>query len=111
MVRGFLARRRRSNQDVWTLIFDFVVKQLGSYYLVRTFKAPDRLLKDAEYPYMIVVTRYLEPSDSFKLYLAELPYEGETCKDDMIDSIEIHLENHGRRNIRLVRFKQKKRAE
>lgn len=110
MVRGFLARRDRPKRDeAWTLLFDFVIKQGHNYYQVRTYKAPEFQLKSSEYPYMVVVARYLHPRDTFKLYLVELPYEGETCKNDMIDSIEILTENHGERNIRMVRFKQMKR--
>ena len=48
----------------------------------------------------------MKASDSYKLRLKELPHAGETCKKDMIDSIEIDLSEDVRHNIACVRFKK-----
>jgi len=48
----------------------------------------------------------LQPADSFKLKLAELPFDSATVKQDMIDSIEIYLDNTVYENIGMIKFKR-----
>ena len=43
------------------MIFDFVVYQNENYYLVRVYKAPDSEMANLEYPYQVLVTRYMCP--------------------------------------------------
>lgn len=70
---------------------------------MRVFKAPDSLLDETEYPYQVLVTRYMQPSDQFKLRLLELPYAARTCKQDMLDSIKITVDDYTG-EIKTVRF-------
>ena len=68
------------------------------------FKAPESTAAGLEYPYQVIVTRYMEPRDTYKLRLGELPFEGQTVTQDMIDSIEIILDYSRDRNIKEVKF-------
>ena len=41
---------------------------------------------------MLVATKYMNPKDTWQTRMEELPFPLKTCKDDMINSIKIILE-------------------
>ena len=106
LIRGFIARRNKPKGPAWKMIFDFIVHQNDKYYLVRAYEAPGTFFETMYMPYQIVVTRYMHAQDDqFKLRLENLPYEGESCRQDMIDSIVITQDNSMEGRIREVTFK------
>ena len=88
MIRGFLTRQNKLLKPVWTMLFDFVVHQNENYYNVRVFQASGEKITMHE-PFMVVATRYLYARDTFKLRLKSLPFSSDTCRKDMIETIQI----------------------
>ena len=48
LIRGWLARRNKPKAPKWVLLFDFVVSKGEDYYLIRVFRAPDRIFDDLQ---------------------------------------------------------------
>ena len=92
LIRGWLARRNKPKAPKWVFLFDFVVSKGENYYLVRIFRAPDRMFDELQHPYLLVASRYMCPKDSWQTRLEELPFPIQTCKEDMINSIQIILD-------------------
>ena len=93
LVRGWLARRNKPKAPKWVFLFDFVVSKEDNYYLIRVFRAPDRIFDELHQPFLIVASRYMCPKDTWQTRLEELPFPLKTCKDDMINSVQIILEH------------------
>lgn len=65
LIRGWLARRNKPKAPKWVFLFDFVVSKGENYYLVRIFRAPDRLFDELQHPYLLVASRYMCPKDTW----------------------------------------------